>query len=36
MCLYVGVGGCSLIKYQTDIPSGLFFLPEVPSEGMLA
>lgn len=35
MCLYVEVGDCSVIKYQTHIPSG-FFLPEVPRKDMIA
>lgn len=36
MCLYAGVGSCSLVKGQADITSGLFFLPEVPKEHMPA
>lgn len=34
--MYTGAGGCSLVKVQTAITSGLFFLPEVPREYMPA
>lgn len=36
MCLYAGVHDYSLVKDQTAITSGLFFLPEVRREHMPA
>lgn len=36
MCLYTGMGGCSLVKDQTALTSGLFLLPGVLGECMPA
>lgn len=36
MCLYTGVRGCCLVKHQTAITSGFFFLPEITRECMPA